>query len=258
MKIIRKNFTLLLLVTLFALIIVFIGIYGNTAYAGTITFDGNSHELEKLTNELFGDVRIRSTEYLYNFDDSPDFIYLDFENYGYAVFMRETLELLEYAAQGSLPYQNSREKKYYSGPKNYFNKIDRNFVNAVTSESFFLSNSAAKGYSQELRRVFSASENANRELVGNYISPKNVPSIDTGALITPNNINATYIPNAQYFLTNPTHGINTTGTCGAVAAQLLLSYNNYYNDRRIIEDQHLNGWDFNTNTVINIEENPNH
>ena len=45
-----------------------------------------------------------------------------------------------------------------------------------------------------------------------------------------------YIPNYRYFLLEPEHGENETGTCGAVAAQLMLSYHNYYSDRRIIAD----------------------
>lgn len=68
----------------------------------------------------------------------------------------------------------------------------------------------------------------------------------------------TYIDNANYFTSAPQHGTNSSGTCGAVAAQLLLSYNNYYNDRRIIEDKYLNGYDSVTNTVTNTERNPNY
>ena len=37
------------------------------------------------------------------------------------------------------------------------------------------------------------------------------------------------------------NGYNVHGTCGSVAAQLLLSYNNYYNDRRIIAPEYLYG-----------------
>lgn len=51
----------------------------------------------------------------------------------------------------------------------------------------------------------------------------------------------TYIENYQYFLHNPKHGTNETGTCGAISAQLLLSYHNYYSDRRIIKNKYLNG-----------------
>ena len=64
-------------------------------------------------------------------------------------------------------------------------------------------------------------------------------------------INATYIPNASYFMAPhaPTHGENTVGTCTAVAVQLLLSYNNYYHDRRIIDNIHLNA--HNPHNILN-------
>lgn len=56
-----------------------------------ISYDKN---VDEISQELFGNMGIKTKEYLYNFDDSPDYIYIDFENYGYAVYLRETLELL--------------------------------------------------------------------------------------------------------------------------------------------------------------------
>ena len=35
---------------------------------------------------------------------TDDYIYVDFEDYGYGVYFKDTMEILEYAAQGSLPY----------------------------------------------------------------------------------------------------------------------------------------------------------
>ena len=78
----------------------------------------------------------------------------------------------------------------------------------------------------------------------------NVPELDTGAIIKVTN--GEYIPNYQYFTAAPTHGTNSNGSCGAVAAQLLLSYHNYYSDRRIIENKYLNG------SISNPEDNPNY
>ena len=77
------------------------------------------------------------------------------------------------------------------------------------------------------------------------------PGLDTSALIIIPETSGTYIQNYQYFLHDPRHGWNSTGTCGAVAAQLLLSYHNYYSDRRIIDNKYLNG------STTNINSNPN-
>jgi len=58
---------------------------------------------------------------------------------------------------------------------------------------------------------------------------------------------ATYIPNAEFFIRNPNHKENTSnkdddnfvhrfGVCTSVAAQLLISYHNYFTDRRMIPE----------------------
>jgi len=46
---------------------------------------------------LFGDISIKSGEYLYNLDESPDFIYVEFEDFGYAIYSSQTLDILEYS-----------------------------------------------------------------------------------------------------------------------------------------------------------------
>lgn len=48
-----------------------------------------------------------------------------------------------------------------------------------------------------------------------------------------------HIPNANYFIVNPSHatgetGINGHGVCTTIALQLLMGYHNYYSDGRII------------------------
>ncbi|MCL2556476.1 MAG: leucine-rich repeat domain-containing protein [Firmicutes bacterium] len=59
----------------------------------------------------------------------------------------------------------------------------------------------------------------------------------------------TYIPNRDFFIRNPHHMPNTTdrespyflhsfGVCTSVAAQLLISYHNYFTDRRIVPQTH--------------------
>lgn len=50
---------------------------------------------------------------------------------------------------------------------------------------------------------------------------------------------------------NPHHGDNDSGTCSAVAAQLLLSYHNYYSDRRLIDNKYLFDDEDNPNTCTN-------
>lgn len=80
-----------------------------SAFAAT-NEDNTPYSVESLSKELFGDLKIKSSEYLYNFDDSADFIYVDYEGYGYAVFFASTLELLEYSPKGSLPFLIQNQK----------------------------------------------------------------------------------------------------------------------------------------------------
>lgn len=61
-------------------------------------------DIQKVSNELFGDISIKSSEYLYNLDESPDFIYVEFEDFGYAIYSSQKLDLLEYSLSGALPY----------------------------------------------------------------------------------------------------------------------------------------------------------
>ena len=81
------------------------------------------------------------------------------------------------------------------------------------------------------------------------------PPLDENNFISPTN-GAQYIENSEYFLTtneSPRHGDNDGNSCTTVAIQLLLSFNNYYNDRRIIDDIYLFGDESN-----NPENNPNY
>lgn len=110
----------------------------------------------------------------------------------------------------------------------------------------------AKGFSLKQSNI------ADREL--SVLSSSNNAEeldIDTSKLISAS-LNGTLIENAQFFLANPKRGENydgvkygevNSGTSGPVAAQLLLGYNNFYNDRRIIPDKYLNGYDHTTNTI---------
>ena len=116
-------------------------------------------DIELISQEMFGDVRISSEEFLYNLDDSPDFIYVDFEDSGYAIFAADSLELLEYSANGSLPYQDTRARRYYNGPKAYLNKEGEQFINIITAETFSLSVNEAKARSQKTRDIFNAMKN---------------------------------------------------------------------------------------------------
>ncbi len=89
------------------------------------------------------------------------------------------------------------------------------------------------------------------ELNNNKIA---VRKSNAGGITIPAGISGTnvkYITDADYFLIGPHHGENSSGTCSAVAAQLLLSYHNYYSDRRLIDNKYLFDGEDNPNTCTN-------
>ncbi len=247
----KKSKKILISLIMFFVVSLTVGITKTSVEVFASNNFSNFAEVEDVTNYIFGEKEIQSIEYLYGFNDSPDYIYVDFADYGYAVYFSETMELMEYSPIGELPYENKSEQKYYAGPSNYFAKKDDRFVNAVTGDDLHLTKDEAGAYSRQIASCFSVGDtqqqssliNTNQEYENNFIENKS-PEIDKENLIVadpPGATGTTYIPNAEYFAANPTHGYNLHGTCGSVAAQILLGYNNYYNDRRIIAPQHLNG-----------------
>lgn len=208
---------------------VFLGI-SDYGYAET----GRSREekyIEEVTVELF-DKEIKSSEYLYGVNESADYVYVMMEE-GYAVYHRATMELIEYAPMGELPYQDGLSRKYYGGPATYLYKDGNQFINITTEENYI----------------------SDESMLGS-----SAPGIDTGPLIPatpPGAVGATYIQNAKFFLSNPKVGNNDHNTCGSVAAQLLLSYHNYYTDRRIIAPEHLWG-EWKTSNNGNIFDSSNY
>ena len=72
------------------------------------TFDDNSlQESGQPVQSVFENQDISSCEYLYNLDDSADYIYVEFEKGGYALLTYQTMELMEYSLQGKLPYSDN-------------------------------------------------------------------------------------------------------------------------------------------------------
>lgn len=221
----------------------------------------SEYDIEKVTKELLGDLTIGKCEYLYNLDDSADYIYVEFENGGYAIFLKQTMEMMEYSVRGKLDFAGSISRKYYGGPNSYLIRENEYFIDTTSNQRLYISQELAQNYSNQIRENMMVNYNARSNLeaieydyssVDSSIScyeikdttsevMSSTPSLDEDYFIFISETMGTYIENYQYFLHAPKHGLNTSGTCGAVAAQLLLSYHNYYTDRRLIDNKYLNG-----------------
>lgn len=257
-------------------------------YSEKVVSDNSSAETSNTLQSTFKDRTISSCEFIYNLDGSPDYIYATLQGGGYAILSRTTLELLEYSPQGSAPYQGVSAQGYYAGPGNYLEKTAAGYKDIISKQEFALSESEALELSRNTRAQLeshttyrssiSASENDLSSVLNKVINSESnkmqpgatrdgAPSHDSDNLIPATLSSGTFIPNYLYFIVNPTHGDNiknspvgnnNTGVCGPVAVQILLGYNNYYNDRRIIPDRYLNGYNDATNTITEPEKNPNH
>lgn len=94
----------------------------------------NAFTVNQISEDLFGTSEINYSCNLYNYDESEDFIYVEYKNGGYAVFFKPTMELMEYSKNGRLPYANTSDKQYYGGPNSYFRKVNGDLQNIVTGE----------------------------------------------------------------------------------------------------------------------------
>ena len=218
------------------------------------------NNMQELVSEMFKGKTIARAEPLYSLDGSEDFVCTEFNEGGYAVFYKESMELLEQSSTGRI-LKDDGQKLYYGGPADYYSKSGKVFQNIKTKEIISNSTSllkkasgirnAFKGHSLKKQITsFSAISSRGNDATGD------VPPLDTSNQVYIDSATYNYgnwISNYPFYVISPRYGHNQTGTCGAVAAEMLLTYHNYYNDRRIIPNNYLNG-----NSTTQKEDNPNY
>lgn len=202
----------------------------------------NSDYNKYTVESVFGDSGIKHSEYLYSLDDNSDYVYVSFSDGGYAVLSSAGGDLLERADKDVTGYQKYiTAKKYYAGPGTYYAQENGKLYDTITDTVVEISTGDAEKISQQIRDTVLSSDqsrNIKIQIADNqtYSAPKydrdNLIHLDSGDML---------IDNYEYFKNNTKFGDNVHGTCGSVAAQLLLSYHNFYNDRRIIAPEYLNG-----------------
>jgi hypothetical protein len=209
--------------------------------------------LQQIVNQTIGQTKLKNVTSWFNLDDSDDYLYVEFETGGYAVFFKENMEMLEYSPTKDFPTSN--DKIYYCGPNNVFVKNDKCFKNVLTNETVPIEKDTFAERADNIRKYFSKSPKTKSTIKVDL--SKTTPSGESPHPIDDDNpIKLDYgtrISNHTYFEISPTHGYNATGTCGAIAAEMLLTYHNYYSDRRIILNNYLNG-----DAIDNTEDNPNY
>ena len=64
--------------------------------AEKVEFDTYKTTIKDFVEPVFGERQISSCEYIYNLDDSADYICVTFQGGGYVIYAKETMEMLEY------------------------------------------------------------------------------------------------------------------------------------------------------------------
>lgn len=236
--------------------------------------DSKLQNAEAITKKIFAsnakseDVNIEeklyqmNAEYLMGLDGEKDYVLVQRNGGGYAIFDKESMELMEYSDDGESPYCKAGTSEiYYAGPANYYHKKGGEVKNLFTGEKMGKEHlSAAANNVQEKIKTDSINRKAEQEKkekeqkekqkaelqgfdsVGAYSQsesgdlsadpgPTGAQTQDADAYTA---LSRVYIPDYIVLKNNVDHGYNFDGTCASVAAQILLAYNNLIKDARII------------------------
>lgn len=181
-----------------------------------------------------------SSSYLKGLDGEEDYILSQGEAGGYAIYEKESMELIEYSIDGEAYSSIDKEDRYYGGPVNHFTEKNNQIKNINSKDKF--TKKQAKEIAKQLKQKLKEDRQRRKELEK---AEKQGAKIDTGAkssqeaavFIDANEYifsNRKYIDKWQFFWKNTEHGYNCDGTCTTIATQLLLAYNNWANDGRLI------------------------
>ncbi len=132
---------------------------------------------------------------------------LEFSNQGYAICHLTANILSEFSLTDPSPYLGYTNI-YYAGPSFYFYKNNNSFINIFSQETISSTESSTR------------STSSSGDLTIVYNSFKNLANSSTTRAA-----DTVYLVNdAYYFQKLTNHGTNTLGTCGQLAASILLSY----------------------------------
>lgn len=192
-------------------------------------------------------------------------------NGGYAIYAKDNLELLEFSPFCESPYKTvEKDKAYYGGPMSYYEKKNEVLKNIDTGEEITVEKAneiaaSLKDVEQAIKQERVAEKQTEAEEVSQIGKGNlNLQHADTGAASddaidlvkrSVQVVSQKLISDYKYFMLNPYHHNNNDpnhGTCVPVAMQLLLGYNNWSKDGRLItNNEYLMGRNIENNTNLN-------
>ncbi len=92
--------------------------------------DNKLTEAENITKKIFSEnlgsekhVGYMTSKYLQGLDGKKDYILVECETGGYAIYEEESMEIIQYSDMSNSPfYEIEEEDSYYGGPSNYYKK----------------------------------------------------------------------------------------------------------------------------------------
>lgn len=189
-----------------------------------------------------------ASSYIKGLDGEESYILSESIAGGYAIFEKESMELIEYSAVGSSPYDSIVvSERSYAGPGSYFEEEEEYFKDIKTKKK--VSKETGKQYAKRVKdklkkdrekRKEEAKKEKNTSTSNSINSARNSDPGPTGDAIVDADsyqiLSQVHIPNYQFFVGNNWHGYNDIGTCTTIATQLLLAYNNWANDGRLLRE----------------------
>ncbi len=154
---------------------------------------------------------IESASYLKGFSDENEYVLLTFEGKGYAIINLQTERIVEALPDGTNPYSECDKIAYYGGPLNYLYKENNgNFYSVESGE--IVSNTTIEKLSQNVNNAVNRSES------------ERTASANTSRASYPASALVRY---SDYIIKEMPFGYNVDGTCGSVAAAMMLTYFDY-------------------------------
>lgn len=231
--------------------------------------DEKLEQAEKITQKIFNANKKEnqggeyySAQYLKGEEDAEEYILVRSLAKGYMIFTSEDLTLIEYSDTCDSPYQGVEEDDaYYGGPANYYYATNGKIKNLQTNktlnkEEFNKIAKKTKAKIKERKKNNGGEEKENEKQTQDTSvdpGPTGIEKIDANNYEV---LSRKYIPNFRFFLNGLEHGKNIDGTCTSVATQILLAYNHWANDGRLIPANPKDGEVFLSDERIGKENDP--
>lgn len=150
---------------------------------------------------------IKKVEDLNGLDNKNTYCMATFKSGGFVIIDKNTEDIVEASLSRPSPFEETIGKKYYGGPLNYAFKLNSNLYECKTKS--LISSTKISSINSEIKKIENTSEAENKTL--KHDSMTAIP------------IGCTTVSYADYIQDILPFGDNKNGTCGSVAAGMMLT-----------------------------------